>query len=184
MSPKLSTEAISSELPIRPTTKSFSPSAAEHPGYIVDIQARGAYAYAALGAGGLRVYDIGNIDNKGLSEHVVTPPVSSIGQRFYVPTKDALAVASPSTLAVDPLRQQLPEDEEQPIHLLYGFLNVADKQEGLVIVGDPNHKSRSPGLGTLLDGNPANNFLKRALAFSPNGVFTGARRISIAGTCA
>jgi hypothetical protein len=85
---------------------------------------------------------------------------------------------------VDPLRQQLPENEEQPIHLLYGFLYVADKEEGLVVIGDPNPKSKSPGVGTFLDGNPANNFLKRALAFNPDGVLTGARRISIAGTYA
>src|SRR5262249_34902632 len=77
-----------------------------------------------------------------------------------------------------------PENEEQPIHLLYGFLYVADKEEGLVIAGDPNLKSKSPGVGTLLDGNPANNFLKRALAFNPNGVLTGARRIAIAGNYA
>ena len=82
------------------------------------------------------------------------------------------------------MRQQLPENEEQPIHLLYGFLYVADKQEGLVIVGDPNLKSKSPGVGTPLDGNPANNFLKRALAFNPDGILTGARRISIAGSYA
>jgi hypothetical protein len=113
-----------------------------------------------------------------------TAPVSPIGQRFYVPTKNALAVASPTTLAIDPLRQQLPENEEQAIHLLYGFLYVADKEEGLVIIGDPNLKSKSPGVGTLLDGNPANNFLERALAFNPGGVLTGARRIAIAGTCA
>jgi LVIVD repeat len=95
-----------------------------------------------------------------------------------------LAVASPSTLAIDPLRQRLPENEEQPIHLLYGFLYVADKEEGLVIVGNPDLHSRSPGVGTLLDGNPANNFLKRASAFNPGGVLTGARRINIAGTYA
>ncbi|HXR24998.1 MAG TPA: hypothetical protein VN742_06530, partial [Candidatus Binataceae bacterium] len=41
-----------------------------------------------------------------------------------------------------------------------------------------------PGVLTLLDGNPANNFLKRALAFNPNGVLSGARRITIAGTYA
>ncbi len=76
------------------------------------------------------------------------------------------------------------ENEEQPIHLLYGFLYVADKEEGLVIIGDPNVKSKSPGVGTLLDGNPANNFLKRAVTFNPGGVLTGARRIAIAGTCA
>ena len=158
--------------------------ATEHSGNVLDIQARGEYAYAANGAGGLRIYDVANIDNKGFSEKITTAPVSPFGQRFFVPTKNALAIASPTTLGVDPLRQQLPENEEQPIHLLYGFLYVADKEEGLVIIGDPNLKSKSPGVGTLLDGNPANNFLKRALAFNPGGVLTGARRITIAGTFA
>jgi hypothetical protein len=157
---------------------------AEHAGTILDIQARGEYAYAANGQGGFRVYDIANIDNKGFSERVVSSPVSPIGQRFYVPTKNALAVASPSTLAIDPLRQRLPENEEQSIHLLYGFLYVADQEEGLIIVGNPDLHSKSPGVGTLLDGNPANNFLKRALAFNPGGVLTGARRITIAGNFA
>src|SRR5438105_15027145 len=82
------------------------------------------------------------------------------------------------------MRQQLPENEEQPIHLLYGFLYVADKEEGLVIVGDSNLQAKSPGVGTLLDGNPANNFLKRAMAFNPAGVLAGAHRIAIAGTFA
>ena len=157
---------------------------AEHAGNVVDIQARGEYAYAATGSGGLRVYDIANIDNKGFSERITTAPVSPIGQKFFVPTKDAAAVASPTTLGVDPLRTQLAENEEQPIHLLYGFLYVADKQEGLVIIGDPNLKSKSPGVGTLLDGNPANNFLQRAFAFNPDGALTGAHRITIAGTYA
>ena len=156
----------------------------EHPGYVLDIQERGEYAYAATGKGGLRVYDIANIDNKGFSEKMTTAPVSPIGQRFYVPTKDAVALASPSTLAVDPLRKRIPENEEQSIHLIYGFLFVADKEEGLVIIGDPNLKSRTPGVLTLLDGNPANNFLKRALAFNPGGVLTGARRVTIVGTYA
>jgi len=44
--------------------------AAEHSGNVLDIQARGEYAYAALGPGGLRVYDIANIDNKNFSERV------------------------------------------------------------------------------------------------------------------
>jgi hypothetical protein len=39
-------------------------------------------------------------------------------------------------------------------------------------------------VGTLLDGNPTNNFLKRALTFNPNGILNGARRIAIAGTYA
>ena len=45
-------------------------------------------------------------------------------------------------------------------------------------------KAKSPGVGTLLDGNPKNNFLTRALAFNPNGALTGARRVTIAGTFA
>jgi hypothetical protein len=157
---------------------------AGHEGTVLDIQARGEYAYAATGKGGLRVFDIANIDNKGFSERITTAPVSPLGQRFYLPTKDAVAVASPSTLAVDPLRARIAANEEQPIHLLYGFLYVADREEGLVIVGNPDLKAKSPGVGTLLDGNPANNFLKRAVSFNPGGVLTGARRIAIAGTFA
>ena len=92
--------------------------------------------------------------------------------------------ASPSTLAVDPLRTRIPANEEQRIALMYGFLYVTDREEGLVVMGDPDLKSRSPGVLTLLDGNPRNNFLKRAATFNPGGVLTGARRITIAGTYA
>src|SRR5580700_9217542 len=155
-----------------------------HEGHVLDVQTRGEYAYAATGPGGFRVYDIANIDNKNFSERITTAPVSPLGQRFFVTTKNAVAVASPTTLGVDPLRQRLPENEEQPIHLLYGFLYVADREEGLVVIVSPDLKSNSPGVGTLLDGNPANNFLKRALAFNPNGILTGAHRITIAGTYA
>src|SRR5258705_2303022 len=87
---------------------------------------------------------IANIDNKGFSERMTTAPVSPIGQRFYVPTKDAVAVATPTTLGVDPLRAKLKENEEQAIHLMYGFLYVADKEEGLVIVGTPDLKAHNP----------------------------------------
>jgi len=155
-----------------------------HEGTVLDVQERGEYLYAATGKGGLRVYDIAQVDNKDISERTITAPVSPIGQRFYVKTKYAQAVASPSTLAIDPLRMQRAENEEQPIHLMYGFLYVADKYEGLVIVGDPNLKHKTPGVGTLLDGDPNNNFLKRALAFNPDGALNGARRIAFAGTFA
>ncbi|MGP0097166.1 MAG: hypothetical protein ACLPHI_09015, partial [Terriglobales bacterium] len=151
---------------------------------ILDVQARGEYLYAAMGKGGLRVYDIANVDDKDLSQRTITAPVSPLGQRFYVPTKFAMAVATPTTLGVDPLRTHRPENEEQSIHLIYGFLYVADKEEGLVVIGDPNVKGKSPGVGTLLDGDPTNNFLKRALAFNPQGALNGARRIAIVGTYA
>ena len=55
-----------------------------------------------LGKGGFRVYDVANIDNKDFSERTITAPVSPLGQRFYVNTKYATAVASPSTQALDP----------------------------------------------------------------------------------
>src|SRR5262249_39710884 len=38
------------------------------------------------------------------------------------------------------------------------------------------------GAATLLDGNPSNNFLKRALTFNPNGALNGASNITLAGT--
>jgi hypothetical protein len=137
-----------------------------------------------LGKGGFRAYDVANIDNKNFSERTVTAPVSPLGQRLYVPTKYATAVASPSTQALDPARSRNPVNEEQSIHPLYAYLYVADKYEGLVVIGDPDPKSKSPGVSTLLDGDPRNNFLKRALAFNPDGILNGARRIVIAGTYA
>ena len=155
-----------------------------HPGTVLDVQARGEYAYVAEGQGGFRVLDIANIDNKGFSERVTTAPVSPVGQKLFVPTKNAAAVASPTTLGVDPLRVALPENEEQPVAKLYGFLYVADKEEGLVVIGNPDFEAKSPGVGTLLDGNPANNFLQRTLAYNPDGLLTGARRITIAGNYA
>jgi len=155
-----------------------------HTGNVLDLQLRGEYLYAALGQGGFRIYDVANIDNKNFSEKMTTAPVSPLGQQFYLKTKYATAVASPSTMAVDPLRTHLKENEEQPAALMYGFLYVADREEGLIVVGDPDLKSKSPGVLTLLDGNPRNNFLKRAATFNPGGVLAGARRITIAGTFA
>jgi len=156
-----------------------------HEGKVLDIQLRGEYAYAAMGSGGFRAFDVANIDNKGFSERVVTAPVSPLGQRFYVKTKYATAVATPTTLAVDPLRTQDPKNEERKIHLMYGFLYVTDKYEGLVVVGNPDLKDKNAGgVGTLLDGNPQNNFIGRAATFNPGGILNGARRITIAGTYA
>jgi hypothetical protein len=147
-----------------------------HPagGRALDIQVRGEYAYVALGADGVRVFDIANIDNKDFSRPIVTAPVSPVGQRLFVKSRDARAVVAPSTLAIDPARTRQPENEEQPIHPMYGYLYVADAEEGLVVIG----------AATLLDGNPANNFLSRAATFNPGGRLTGARRIAFAGTSA
>ncbi len=171
----------------------------------LSVQVRGEYAYVAAGKGGLRVYDVAQIDNKGFSERISTAPVSKLGQKFYVDTKFATAVAAPSTLAVDPARWrtvekedgtliQVPPDEalrlnaeadkagkprpaineEGPIHPLYAYLYVADKEEGLILVN----------AATLLDGDPRNNFLSRALTYNPNNALTGANNITIAGNFA
>jgi hypothetical protein len=142
-----------------------------HDGNILSLQLRGEYLYTAKGRDGVQVYDVANVDNKGFAERVITAPVSPVGQRFYVKTKDARWIASPTTLGVDPVRQRNPENEEQPIHPLYGFLYVADAQEGLVLIK----------AATLLDGDPRNNFLKRALAFNPDGVLNGASFVVTAG---
>jgi hypothetical protein len=73
---------------------------------VLSIQLRGEYLYTANGPGGFRAYDVAQVDQKGFSEKIVTAPVSPLGQRLYVKTKYATAVASPSTLAVDPTRSR------------------------------------------------------------------------------
>jgi hypothetical protein len=170
----------------------------EHEGNprVLGVQVRGEYAYVAAGEGGLRVYDVAQIDQKGFSERITTAPVSPFGQKFYVKTKYATAVASPTTLAVDPARWRLMTDgqmidplsarqlmglereklvnEEQAIHPLYAYLYVVDRYEGLILVN----------AATLLDGDPLNNYLKRELTFNPGGALEGANNITIAGTYA
>jgi hypothetical protein len=190
----------------------------EHKGNpeVLGVQLRGEYAYVAAGPGGLRVYDVAQIDHKGFSERITTAPVSRFGQKFWVDTKYATAVASPTTLGVDPARWRLTADgrsvspaeaktmwdawqalplqerearpaplanEEQPIHPLYAYLYVVDKEEGLILVN----------AATLLDGDPLNNYLRRATLnvegqqtdhFNPGGVLTDANSITIAGTFA
>src|SRR5262249_53025150 len=143
----------------------------EHGGNILSLQLRGEYLYTAKGRDGVEVYDVANIDNKGFSERAVTAPVSPLGQRFHVNTQDARWVAAPTTLAVDPARWRLPENEEKPVHPLYAYLYVADAQEGLILIN----------AATLLDGDPRNNFLKRALTFNPGGILNGATFVLTAG---
>lgn len=141
---------------------------------VLAVQQRGEYVYAACGEGGLRVYDIAFIDDKGFSERIVTAPVSPFGQRFYVPTRYATSLAAPTTIAPDPTRAQRADNREMPIHPIYGYLFVTDKYEGLILVS----------AAVALDGNPLNNFLGRALTFNPDGLLTGASSCAIVGTFA
>ena len=145
-----------------------------HKAEVLDLQARGEYLYAACGENGLRIFDIAFIDNKGFSERIISAPVSPIGQRFFVRTKYAAAVAAPTTIAPDPTRTHRPENREPTVHPLYGYIYVADREEGLITVP----------AGTLLDGNPLNNYLEREVTFNPGGILNGARALAIVGTYA
>jgi hypothetical protein len=144
----------------------------EHSGKdIQDIVLRGEYLYTANGPGGFEAFDVADIDQKGFSERIVSAPVSPLGQRTRIHTKYATSVALPSTLALDPTRLHLPENEEQPIDPFYAFVYVSDREEGLVI----------PNVATLVDGNPDNNFLNDAVRFNPDGVLSGAAFVAAAG---
>jgi hypothetical protein len=159
---------------------------------VVGTQLRGEYLYAACGKAGFKFFDVANIDQKGFSERITTAPFSPLGQKFYVKSKNATAIASPSTLAVDPTRSHRPENEEaenrddkQKIPLVYAFLYGTDSEEGLVVMGNTKAGSKNNiGVATLLDGDPNNNFIDRALAWNPNNILKGASNITIAGTYA
>jgi hypothetical protein len=162
-----------------------------HAREILDLTLRGEYLYTANGAGGFEVFDVANIDNKGFSERILTAPASPLGQRTYVRTKYATSVTLPSTLGIDPLRLKMPktsrveltpgkeievytDNEEQPVNPIYAFVYITDLHEGLVI----------QQVGTLVDGNPDNNFLDKepTVRFNPDGRLNGARHSYVAGT--
>lgn len=135
---------------------------------------RGEYLYTADGPGGFEVYDIAHIDDKEFSERIQTAPVSPLGQRTYVKTKFATAVALPSTLLLDPARIPHPENHEQKVSMMYAYVFVTDKYEGLITVN----------IATLGDGNPDNNFFKRGATYNPEGVLNGAVNITMVGNYA
>jgi hypothetical protein len=144
-----------------------------HGGDVRSLQLRGEYLFAAQGKDGLRIYDVAQIDHKGFSERMVSAPVSPLGQKLYVDTKDATSVALPSTMTIDSTRKVRPENQEQPVHPIYGYAFVTDREEGLVVVGP---------VDTLVDGDPTNNFVKRAAAWNEGGVLQGATSMTLAGT--
>ncbi len=141
---------------------------------IRSVQWHGEYLFAACGEGGLKVFDIAFIADKGFSQRVATAPVSPLGQQFFVPSKFAQYVALPTTMVLDPARTQRKANAEPPIHPLYCYACVADKYEGLILVN----------INTTVDGIPTNNFLSRALTFNPDGLLNGARHVTFYGTFA
>jgi hypothetical protein len=85
-----------------------------------------------------------------------------------------MAVVSPCTPAPDPTRKQNPDNREPVVHPLFGYIYVADNVEGLILIG----------IGTTIDGNPDNNFLKRDVVFNPGGQLKGACNVTIVGNYA
>jgi hypothetical protein len=163
---------------------------------ILDLTLRGEYLYTANGPGGFEVFDVANIDNKGFSERIISTPVSPLGQRTHIRTKFATSVTLPSTLGIDPTRLPYPSNsvveldpknqpgktitvytgnEEQKISLIYAWVFITDREEGLVMTT----------VATLVDGNPDNNFLDKDLKvirYNPGGKLTGAMHSYMAGT--
>ncbi|MCI0460249.1 MAG: hypothetical protein L0Z62_25130 [Gemmataceae bacterium] len=139
---------------------------------ILQVQPRGEFLYAACGEYGVRAFDIAFIDNKSFAERILTAPVSPAGQQLYVKTKYAAALAAPCTPAPDPTRKQNPLNREPKIHPLFGYLYVADKYEGLILIG----------AGPALTPDPTARFFQRELTFNPDGILNGARAIGIVGT--
>jgi len=140
------------------------------------IQMRGEYLFTAAGSDGFRVYDIASIGNKGYSERIVTGPSSPFGHDTHVDTTDATCVALPTNQSIAPGRNvgdlMRIDNQEQPFHPIYHYAFITDSKEGLIAVD----------VDTLTDGEPRNNFLKRAITWNEGGILNGARHITIAGS--
>ena len=163
----------------------------DHSGTVLDVQLRGEYLYAACGSNGFIAYDVANIDNKDISERIITAPCRLWASDFMCPasTRSASAPLPPSQSTPPVVGRKedrarhipgwRPENEEgkiteigdrsrvlephRKIHPLYGYLYLIDREEGLIVIGNAaDNKSTGPGVTTLLDGEPRNNFLERA----------------------
>ena len=140
------------------------------------LQLRGEYLYVAEGSGGMRVYDVAQIGNKGVSQRLITAPVSPLGQDTHISSPDATCVALPTNQPIHPARNQgdlmRKDNLETAFHPLYNYAYITDSQQGLILTD----------VNTLADQEPRNNYLKRALTWNPNGVLNGARYLTIGGS--
>lgn len=140
------------------------------------LQLRGEYMFVAEGKGGLRVYDVASIGNKGVSERIVTAPFSPLGHDAHVPSRNATCMALATNQPISIQRNKTiianhPENREQAFLPIYSYAAITDSEEGLILVD----------VDTFADGEPRNNFLKRALTWNEGGVLNGARHITLAG---
>ena len=150
------------------------------------LQHRGEYVYVAQGAGGMEVYDMANVANKGFSQRFITAPFSPLGHDTQISSRNATCVALPTNQPIHPDRRKLPGfgmsatemndlmtnvNLEQPFHPIYDYALITDAEEGLILTD----------VNTLSDGEPRNNFLKRALTWNDDGILNGARHLTIGG---
>jgi hypothetical protein len=146
-----------------------------HGGETLSLQLRGEYLFAAQGHGGLRIYDVAQVDHKGFSERLVSAPVSPLGQRLSVDTKDATSVALPATMTIDPTRAPAASERRAagPSALR---LRLRDGPRG-----GPGRRRPAPPAARR---RPDNNFVERAATFDGGGALRGATSIWLAGTTA
>ncbi|HYG49141.1 MAG TPA: multiheme c-type cytochrome [Allosphingosinicella sp.] len=140
------------------------------------LQQRGEYMFVAEGKGGFRVYDVASVGNKAVSERIVTAPFSPLGHDTRVDSRNATCLALPTNQPIslgrnEAIRRDHPENQEQAFHPLYRYAVVTDAEEGLILVD----------VETLADGEPRNNFLKRAVTWNEAGVLDGARHVTLGG---
>jgi len=147
------------------------------------LQLRGEYLYAAEGKGGFRVYDVASIANKGIAQRIITAPFSAMGHDTHVASKNATCMAIPTNQSIAPTRNpdeskdkarfelMRKTNQEQAFHAIYHYAFITDAVEGLIVVD----------VDTLADGEPRNNFLKRAATWNPDGILNNARHITLGG---
>ena len=139
------------------------------------LQLRGEYLYVAQGEEGFQVYDVANIANKGISQRIITAPYSAAGHDTHIESKNATCMALPTNQPIHPDRNKgelmRVTNKEQAFHPIYNYAVIVDAEEGLILTD----------VNTLSDGEPRNNFLKRAITWNPDGILDGARHITLAG---
>ncbi len=138
-------------------------------------QLRGEYLFFAEGAGGMRVYDVATIANKGVSQRIITAPFSPLGHDTHVGLEERDlrgAAHQPADRArAQRGRPDAQVNQEQPFHPIYNYAVITDAEEGLIVVD----------VNTLADGEPRNNFLKRAATWNEGGILAGARHVTLGG---
>lgn len=144
-------------------------------GAINCLQLRGEYLFAAAGKEGLVVYDVASIANKGVSQRIITAPTTLLGQDTNIKSANATCVSLVTTQPVAPERNQGDlmriTNQEKPFHPIYNYALITDANEGLILTN----------IDTLMDGEPRNNFLTRALTWNENDILKGARHLTIGG---